>query len=432
MLTQRILKIQFFLFCILTCFPLFKLIYTSILIGAFVLLSLIIGLIEYDKIQKKLLKELIIFTSPFLIVFISIIFFDRSSSGYFYLEKSLSLFLFPFAFFILPIKFSKEQKKIFSILFIFSTLIIVILGLTGTIIEFSSHLGPNKHYSTSSQIFKDPTFSFHVRYFFEKSSNMHPTYASLFLGISFIIVLENYLRDYYTSTKFQEICHLLILFFILVLQIILAARTPIFGTIIAALILIFLFLKRKIYALWIGIGFVALAGILIVLTPSFSARLKEISINNIALPNATNFDSFNIRTGIYQCSLTLVKNNWVFGVGPGKVQENLNSCYGAFAKEVYGGENYNTHNQFLDYWAGMGFIAPCILLILLIYSIIVNFKSREYLASCLCVLFFICMQTENILLRHNGVVVFSYCMSLYCFAQTNKTEMFFINKRKRI
>jgi O-antigen ligase len=133
------------------------------------------------------------------------------------------------------------------------------------------------------------------------------------------------------------------------------------------------------------------------------------------LPDEVTQNSFNIRTGIYKCSFEIIKENWVVGVGPGNLQLELNQCYDKISKAVYEVLDYNTHNQYLDYWASMGFLAPALLLLLFAWVLYHNYLQKNWLAIAICSLFIITFFTENVLLRQNGVVIFSLFMSLFGF-----------------
>ncbi|MGQ0828479.1 MAG: O-antigen ligase family protein [Bacteroidota bacterium] len=404
---------------------------TALLITVFGVLSLFIGIAEYKKIEYRFLKELILCMLPFLLILGWTVCWDRSPEAYSYSQKSMSLFVFPLAFFMLPVQYSFKQKNILHGLFIFSTLTKALYGFIGVIRDLTPHIGPAAYWKTSTEMFNDLSFAFHVRTFFEARTHVHPTYMNIFLGVAFLLTLDYFLKNYLLLSGRKKVLFSLTLFLILIFQVILAARTPFVATLIAAFVLFFMREKKKIYVLWAGVAVVALTAILIMIVPSFSARLKEISVKNMILPTAENNDSFNIRTGIYKCGLDLVKDNWLYGVGPGNVQKQLNGCYGSFSKEVYDGKNYNTHNQFLDYWAGMGILAPLSLLLLLFYVSYTNFKTGNFLPAGLCVLFFVAMQTENVLTRQNGIVVFSFFLSLYCFCHSNKTGIEFLPINKK-
>src|SRR5690606_21519780 len=130
-------------------------------------------------------------------------------------------------------------------------------------------------------------------------------------------------------------------------------------------------------------------------------------------PKGNNENSFNIRSGIYKCSFELINEHWLLGVGVGNSQKSLNQCYEQFSSDVYAKQDYNTHNQYLEYWISMGILAPIVLIVLLYKLSQVNLQHKDYLAVSATILFAICFLTENVLSRHSGVILFSLFIGLY-------------------
>jgi O-antigen ligase len=168
---------------------------------------------------------------------------------------------------------------------------------------------------------------------------------------------------------------------------------------------------------------IALASIVFFLTvPSFSARFKEVSINNTKLPDKKSEDSFNLRTGIFKCGTGIVKENWLLGIGPGNISAELNACYDSIAPDVYKDKNFNTHNQFIDYWAGLGVLGPLLLIALLGICAFSFWQTKNWIGLCTVLLFTGAMQTENLLVRQNGIVAFCYFIGIHIFALANSSE----------
>ena len=414
-LVAKLNKFHFYLLCALACFPVLNIKSVNILIIAFVSLSLGIGFYNYKKLNARNLWFLLLQTSLFFIIFIWSFIFDRSKEAFFYTEKSMSLLVFPLAYYFSPIQNNEKLKRWFYICFIGSTLMSVIYGLVSVGFLFNEHLGVDKFWKNTHELFNDPSYSYLLRTNFEIFTNSHPTYACLLLGVSFIFLFKITLSTYKRISRNMRILYALLLAILLFLQVILAARTPFIATIVASFVLFVLYQRSKKRILIFIAGAIVLSTLFLAVIPSFSARFNEVSISNLSKPSASNQNSFNIRTGIYDCSFEIIKKNWLFGVGPGHLQTELNQCYNNISKEVYQNQNYNTHNQFLDYWAAMGFLAPLLLLANLIFLSIINFRQKQFVAISLCVFFFICMSTENILLRHSGIVPFALILGLFSY-----------------
>ncbi|MBL0339782.1 MAG: O-antigen ligase family protein [Bacteroidetes bacterium] len=304
----------------------------------------------------------------------------------------------------------------------FSTFAIIFYGLINVVIKLLNNLGPDKFWKTPGDMVSDPSFAFLIRTAFEKTVKLHPTYASIFLGITILLLLDQLLRKFQSLNWNQKFLFYSSISIALLLQGILASRTPFMATMLGAFLLFFFHLKKKIYGLYVIAGMALITLTLAVFVPSFSSRFKEISITNTQLPTGSHENSFNIRTGIYKCSMELISDHWFWGVGPGNVQAMLNTCYNEISKVVYENKNYNTHNQFLDYWAGLGFLGPLSLILILLYNSYKNVKIKNYIVPALSVLFLIGLFTENLLTRQNGIVPFAYFISCYFFSSSPQSS----------
>jgi len=422
-LKERVSNLIFGILCLVACFPLFSMKMTVIFIIVFTCSSFLAGFIwNRGSIAKKRTAELALLLFPFSLIALRTFFTDRSPEAIFYLEVSMSLLAFPVAFFMTPTPITTRKKGILNILFVLSTFSIVIFGMAKVILKILANIGPDKFWKSSSQMFNDPSFAFLVRTTFENEVSIHPTYASIFLGISVLILLDKVLRKFKILSQAEKLLYYFSIFLALVLLGILASRTPFLATMISGLALFFMHLKKKINALYAITGIVTITVLLILVVPSMSSRFKEISFSNTELPTAKHENSFNLRTGIYKCSMEIISDNWLWGIGPGNVQTVLNECYGKLSKESYENKNYNTHNQFLDYWAGLGILGPISLLMILAFASYKNFQINRYLVSTLVILFLFALLTENLLTRQNGIVPFAYFIGLYFFTTPAETK----------
>jgi O-antigen ligase len=312
-------------------------------------------------------------------------------------------------------------------------LAIVFYGQVKAGLHVASLFGPGKTWETYSQMFNDAAFPYQLRTVFEETVSIHPTHASIFLGISRLIIINSLFLNFEKySVRFKTLLFGLLILAVVMLAV-LASRTPFMATMLAGLLLCFFHFKKKIYVVYAFGSVILLSISLIFLIPSFSERFREISFSNAQVPSENEENSFNLRTGIYKCSIHTIRKNWLWGVGPGNVQQSLNMCYDHISKEVYFEKNYNTHNQFLDYWAGLGIAGPVSLLLVFGWFISINYKTRNYLAISMALLFFLSMLTENLLTRQNGVVPFAFFIGLYFYSGSSlkKGKYIPINENQR-
>jgi O-antigen ligase len=418
---DRILRLNFLALCAVAGFPLLHMRVTVFAIIFFTLTCFIAAWTSPEQIKNRgRLKMMILLLIPFILILLRTWLMDPSESALFYLEVSLSLAVFPLAFFFSPVPLTPRRLTLLSWIFILSTCAIVLYGEISVFNTILKHLGPDKFWKSTGQMLQDVSLPYYIRTLFEETVSIHPTYASLFLGIALLMAADTLFRFYSSLPKLARIFLPLLMILICFMQVALASRMPFIGTLAAGLILVFLHVRRKKIALLIGAGVVVSGILLIILVPTFSARFREISLSNASVPEEKQENSTNLRTGIYYCSMEIIRENWITGIGPGRVQQQLNECYSAISPEVYDEKNYNTHNQFLDYWAGLGIAGPLSLLAVIGFVITAGIRYRNYVAVAITLLFFISFFTENLLTRQNGVVAFAFFTSLFSFALLNR------------
>lgn len=421
---ERINRLNFLVLCLLSAFPVLNGKITVALIIAFTVVSIIPGLVYGLKIiDKTRIKEALLLLAPFLLIFFRTYVTDRSPDALFYLEVSMSLLAFPAAFFFSPVRYSRRQKSILTIIFSCATFAIVMYGALRAANKLSQHVGANKFWPDTAAVFQDPSFPYLFRTVFEEYSHIHPTYASVFIGISVLVLLDHFLKSFFALSMRSKLFYISALTIFILLQAMLASRTPFIATMLCSFVLIFIYLRKKILAMYAVGGILVLSLLLMWMVPSISARFKEISFSNTGIPSESNENSFNLRVGIYKCSTSIIKENWLWGIGPGNVQKELNNCYSSISKAVYDQKNYNTHNQFLDYWGGLGIAGPGLLLFILAYTSIRNYRIKNPVALAISLLFLIAMLTENMLIRQNGVVPFAYFTSLSFYTATHYSRL---------
>ncbi len=150
-------------------------------------------------------------------------------------------------------------------------------------------------------------------------------------------------------------------------------------------------------------------------------RFQEIAegLNpSISVEHIAHYNSSNVRLAVWRCSIETIKHNPWFGTGVGDIQPKLNACYKSnFGALVFTWSQYNTHNQFLHFWAATG-IFGLILFVFQLGVLMKGLKKSHYFDGwaifALAVLF---MLTENILVRSDGIHFFSTFMALYVYAK---------------
>jgi len=351
------------------------------------------GLLKSDKAAVLLSGGL------FLLILLRCLIPNHNPESLSYVEVSVSLLLIPMAFHLKSGAFTEREISLAGWIFISSTLL-----------AFAFGMGYSLYQVSQMQIESQDLLSFHIRTFFENAVRYHPTYASVLLGATMLKLLQNLLER-----KNNPWLIGVLMVFAGILLALLASRTPIAAT-LGCMVLLVAFYTKSILKAGVMLAVITASAFVFFQTvPSFSARFKEVSVENTKLPEKNSEDSFNLRTGIFHCSMGIIKQHWIWGIGPGQVKSVLNGCYNDIAPDVYKNKNFNTHNQFMDYWAGLGIIGPIMLLLLFLFTMLTLWKRGDWTGFCILLLFLGAMQTENLLTRQNGIVAFCYLLALHIF-----------------
>lgn len=128
-----------------------------------------------------------------------------------------------------------------------------------------------------------------------------------------------------------------------------------------------------------------------------------------------------IRMAIWQCSMDLVHDHWLWGVGSGDVQDSLQMAYEKrqfyFASRY---NRYNTHNQYLQSLIGNGVAGIASLLLCIIFPFAIYKKKRFPPAYYwFLLLFFAIGFTESILETNKGIVWYSLFNSIFAFSDSS-------------
>jgi O-antigen ligase len=114
------------------------------------------------------------------------------------------------------------------------------------------------------------------------------------------------------------------------------------------------------------------------------------------------------RLTIWKSSLILISNNFVFGVGTGDIQDELNKEYNLIpGNNLAVQNNLNAHNQYLEIQLENGIIGLLLFLSIFGMMIYIAIKNRNTLYLIFVISVFISFMFETMLNRLGGVAFFS-------------------------
>lgn len=396
---NKSINYEFIGLLLLAFFPLYPYFLVSVSI-AFYILFLFLDYFTRKKEKTNLKNRLyIIKTTGFYFFLTATLFFKPNLLlNLKELQASIVILVIPLAaFFFSRFSISKTQKQYLLKAFVFSSFLLGLIIVLFSFIDSLKRGGAfNEAVKNSSQ---EITFL-----------DIHPVYTSLYFVISIccLLVLINGNR----KTK------VILIAFFTALILLLSARIVILASLILFSIKLFKNNVKNVYKK--AFYFIILFFLLIITiqkTPSLKKGFKEISsISEFQLPYKKFPTSSQIRLGLYDCSIDIIKGNWLLGKQPYMFAKELDICYDKYGN--YDKIHYNTHNYFLNLLC-MGGVFP---VLLFIYSLIIQFKKARREGGLLNISFIFLIMftslTENILSRSYGSTFFVFFLLLFSYNET--------------
>lgn len=397
---EKITKLSFLGLALL---PLLKENVNSILIIICAILTLVYNIQTKEK--RKGNTKLWILTLPFWMFFLHELLsldnnFDR-------VLVHLPFLIFPIIFAYKPTYIDVGIKN--RSLFIFQ--ISMLLQCFIYVIYFLLNNSISKFFYVQNNI---PFFREYVseNYFFQ----IHPTYFSSFLLVSFTISLFLLIKD--KKNIFAIINMAIMVFFIFLFSSRMIVVTLLL-TIIFAVIYLILQKGLKQGMLVLISSFVLLAVLIYPAKDFIGKRFTEIKTEINKPIVGDYYNSTNTRIAILKCSFILLKDTPLFGYGD-NLQEKLNACYQENNdSSFYLKQTFNTHNYYINLITYGGWV----FLVLFIGYLFYVYKKINYsvLGLFLFIQFLIINVTENYFSRHYGIVLFSYITAMFIFTKEKET-----------
>ncbi len=347
-----------------------------------------------NKKMSIAIKPLLISSSLFVIVFLSIFFSDDKSEGLKKIGTMSSLIIFPIIFYIFLENIKTNYKSLLNLFFkTFFTANIIYAFIA--------------FYFISN--YRNPKFSIKDASFFRAAVSdipligEHPIYLSVFLSIAILFGVHLFKKGLESKVNNSLVFSGLIV--ILYLLLLLMSKGVIIALFVALLVLLLSKIKKKYIILLLFSFF-----FILIFLPASNNRFNELfskeTYNSTSLNNST-----SIRINILKCSIDKVLEKPFFGYGVGDVQEALDSCYTEKNLNFKLGR-YNSHNQYLFIWLSTGIIGLLLFVVFLLFYFKIAIIHKDYLMLTIIILYSIVFLFENVLSRQSGVIFFSFLVNL--------------------
>ncbi|WP_158596962.1 O-antigen ligase [Aquimarina sp. BL5] len=390
--------------------------------------------VKFDKYNKLIIVFL---TTSFVLLIFSLSYSENISTGINRLTVMVPMVLLPKIFYLNKRTFTKKRIDWIISFFCCSVIIFVLYQMLLLLFNFDiitndlsiSEIKRNNlhHLSSISQDQIQQIKIRRLRNFILKLVDSHPTYQGLW--ISFVVFwLISKLKSDWRQLKYK-IPAILVVGMLIFWMFVISARMPILASIVAIILTWILFkgVSIRTFSCIILFSIITLFSLNTFIKP-INTKVSEIVDNVFTLPtkgnDIYNFNSTNVRSGIYYCDGILVKENWLFGTGIGDMQAELSACYDEkIGAKVYKWQSYNSHNQYLFFLISSGVLALFSFCCFLFYSfrkmIILGNTLLFYALAVICIV----MLTENIISRSDGVLFFGLFVSLILLSSKNKVKI---------
>ena len=358
--------------------------------------GLLVAIIFFSSINPKLtkrnFKSFALIGSLFFMYAVSILYSEDYHFGYKKVETLFSCLLIPASFFLFENYEAKNfNQKLFSQIFInstFSFIIILVINYLESDLGYYSNWFANKFRIVSEKI---PLIG--------QSSTYAALYAMISILLNYRLVTNHKLKK--PTLVFYTIILILQSSFLFLIQ---------NRTIIIFFFLFFIYtVFRQKFSFKMKSLFLTtiLLGFLILLTSN--RRMNDlIKFENYFTENGHKNFSTNTRIQTLNCASDLASQALIFGHGVGDVQRLLDNCY----TKIGINQSINSHNQYIDVLLKTGILGLFIFLFTIYHLLRRIISSGNEVLIWITIMFLLLFQTENLLSRQTGVMLFYFFISL--------------------
>ncbi|MBK9283658.1 MAG: O-antigen ligase family protein [Sphingobacteriaceae bacterium] len=383
----------FYFFPVLFCFALP---YGTLFLSG---LILVWSLSSFFVIKKDLLiqgfknKYFLILSSFFLFTALSALFSDNKSEALFNVENKLSFIVFPYLLFCF--KWPTQILKKCVVAFISGCFFACVLLIGRAFVYY---------FQGDAAYFFYNAFSFFI----------HPSSFTMYLIFAVCLSVIYYPSWFKEIKMYRYVTYLFNIIFIVTIFL----NSSKIGIISSVFCFIILFLHKNKHRLnfkFVGVvvlTIIVLSFVLFQIFPTTFERLQAITEFNPELIDKASTESTGVRYLIWEQSLLIIKENFLWGVTVGDANDALLNAYqnngmtGAFEHQL------NAHNQFLQTFIGLGIIG-FLLLSSFTFGALLKAILRKNIVLILFLIFIVLnFLVECMLQRSDGTLFFVF---FYCF-----------------
>lgn len=352
----------------------------------------------YNTFQEKLenikanFKTFLLLSSIFWITIFGFIYTQNIDEGLKAIQSNLPFLIFPVI--LASVKISSDIVRQLLKYFSYSVILASLFALSKAFYLKWNNLGEYFYYTDFALLL-----------------DKHTTNFAIFTVVSIACFLDNILNN----KKNYSIKLIAPLLFLLFMLYILSVRASIISLICVTLYLLIANRNKagKIKLVFFGLGI--LFSFAAFLTPNFQKRFQP------KTPEGVEISDIYSRKIHWQAVVSAIKkSNILIGAGSGDGHQYLYDEYRKVNFEIGYIDEYSAHNQYLESVLFHGLIGLMLLLAIIFKVIKINLYNKNHLGQAIMLVFLLFMITDSILMRHSGIVLFSFIISICGFSNTTK------------
>lgn len=381
----------------------------------------VVGILQ-RKNSKGSLKHLIIFISPYILLLCSLFYTVDLKYGFNELFQMIGFPIIGIVFYLNRNYFDSKKLRVIFSAFATSVLVLFAYLSINVFLNYSTLKLPpstleieNLGIIEKSQLTEEIVISIknrRVRNFVGEVSGSSTTYLGLFIVSAVYMLFSKYMK---LSSRVLKTIIILAIIFLLANLFFIGSRISI---ITLLFITVFLILQRAlVFNKSLTFFFLITAFIILFISSRSFDRFKEITPENFSLNKQKHqYNSLDTRLGIYLCATSIIKQNFVFGVGVGDTKDRLQNCYtNNLNSKVYEWQYFNTHNQFLHFFLACGLFGFLSYFLSLVFQFMHSRSRHNQNYSIIVIIVIIFSISENVLLRNDGLIFYSFFTGLMLF-----------------
>ena len=244
---------------------------------------------------------------------------------------------------------------------------------------------------------------------------IHPSYFAMFLVFSICILLF-FIKHKLVSKTIHKVGVVILITFFLLMIYLLQSRAGIMSLVIVFLIFVTIEIKRKFKKRYLILVLIVIPLLGLLLFSSSKLKRNFTELKEIyADPSGYSIEKVDVRYRVWFSSLKVIEENFWLGTSPANLIDELVVKYNELGYEDAGSGKLNSHNQYLETFAGLGVFGFLSLMFILVYGFVISIKQRHYLLFFLMLILSVNFLFESMMNRMSGILFMMLFISIFVF-----------------